>query len=638
MNTTNIFATTTFARQERVLVVLVEFTEPVVPRDGCNIHYDGTIKKDDSYYNGLYFSTSKNIDNTLVDSARNYFREVSNQKLDLIPAEESYGTSNDGIIRIRLPYMHPNIYEKSGLAAGILDGNEMNRIMHDSLIEIGNKKCVNFSLLDNDNDTFITNPELKLVFVLASGEYPIVGDTSTYMPDPRLRECVSGYHGESVYLNNKSILANPSRYALLNSVSRISVICHELAHTMDAPDFYNNPNCFNMCCKSLMDGNYVHLDPWNKIKMGFMDQNNIINVNSSDSYTVNSIDLNDPSKYNVLKIPIINSSQSECEEYFLVENRQPIGFDKLLATDFCNSGIAIWHVKELKNQTFSFEKFRFEVAGEDVSVLGSDKNVFFNLEGNNKFGTNTPFGNSRTFEGTDSGISITVNSYSLASMSVTVKLPTKISNFKAVTNKAGKTTLSWDSVPNATQYEIIKDDSSFCTTNSNTFSFTDLTQKHSFKVIAKNSFGELEAFSSILKINNIKTGDVNLDGLINEIDLIWIQKYLSGDSYMVNFLTIDFTRLLAADVDGDGVITANDEAYIYGNIEEMLYGFPAGKVKQITFGDVSGDGLVTVAQDGFMIMEYIDGNRTFNNLQKCAADVNGDCVINSIDVNYVYMY
>lgn len=42
-------------------------------------------------------------------------------------------------------------------------------------------------------------------------------------------------------------------------------------------------------------------------------------------------------------------------------------------------------------------------------------------------------------------------------MSVTIKLPTKISNLKAITNKAGTTTLSRDGVPNATQYEIIKD-------------------------------------------------------------------------------------------------------------------------------------------------------------------------------------
>jgi hypothetical protein len=71
---------------QRVLVLLVQFA-------------NRTLMTSEAQWANLIFGTA-------FSNVRHYYREVSYNHLDLIPATESYGTANDGVVVVTLPYNH----------------------------------------------------------------------------------------------------------------------------------------------------------------------------------------------------------------------------------------------------------------------------------------------------------------------------------------------------------------------------------------------------------------------------------------------------------------------------------------------------------------------------------------------------
>lgn len=151
----------------------------------------------------------------------------------------------------------------------------------------------------------------------------------------------------------------------------IGTICHELGHSVFfLPDLYpkifqqsnggiNEYSLMSIGClasrnySNISDDKYAtpydsyfghmptHLDPWSKIRCGFVTPT-IVNDWDGD---INSISPDgENSKYNVLKI----ISKIDPTQYFLVENRQLIGFDRGLecTSTSIGGGIIIWHIDE----------------------------------------------------------------------------------------------------------------------------------------------------------------------------------------------------------------------------------------------------------------------------------------------------
>lgn len=79
---------TTLTGSDKMLILLVEFN-------------DTSITNSDSAWYNEFFGTSK-------PSVNSYYKEVSGGKFSFSSAEESYGTTNDGIIKVKLSYNHPN--------------------------------------------------------------------------------------------------------------------------------------------------------------------------------------------------------------------------------------------------------------------------------------------------------------------------------------------------------------------------------------------------------------------------------------------------------------------------------------------------------------------------------------------------
>ncbi|HEX9061606.1 MAG TPA: dockerin type I domain-containing protein [Clostridia bacterium] len=616
------FAETTYQRSEKLLVVLVEFTETeetlkqypnYVFGDGSD-KYDGSIKKPDSYYSDRFFGTNGY-------TVRNYFREVSCGKLDYLPAEENGGTANDGIVRVKLPIPHPNDYITEGEASGILTDAAKSLILQNVYAQNGPlDNCVDFSKFDTDQTNgldFIKGPnELNIVFVLASNVY-----------GPHTREFYNRFTPTCSF-DNKS-LAEGIVFANADGTNTLSAICHEICHVNGAVDLYNMP-ATNISFESIMSTGclyaYIppHLDPYHKIALGFVDP---IIVNSPGTYTVNSIDLSDPRKYNVLKIPI-KSNYGE-EEYFLVENRQPVGFDIGLFDPNTNSGIGIWHVK-MTNSTLSY--IQLEIADTDHLLPDGNvsRNAFYSNggTGRNTFGPETTPSNSRASNGMNSLITITVNSPSSSSMSVTVDMFVPPSNFKAVAHETN-TVLTWDPVVGAVEYEISIDKAPFFSVGSGTSYTSSLSGKHSYKVRAKNSSGST-AESKELDAIHILYGDVNRDGTITIEDLNALKNFLLNPSALEPGTFLTDSQKIAADVDGNENVDAIDLSVITAFTQGTISQFPAGKAKLITYGDVNGDGFVT-QEDYTMVNNNLDsssGEMKLTSLgQRIAAEVTGGAEI-----------
>lgn len=255
----------------------------------------------------------------------------------------------------------------------------------------------------------------------------------------------------------------------------IGVICHEMGHSIfGLPDLYLTSHAAleddGLGTYSLMadgssgyrynrldnDNDYdnpyatysahvpAHLDPWCKIQCGFVTPTI---VDEWDGNVNSIIDMGTDNKYNVIKV----MSKVDPKQYFLIENRQLIGFDKGLEalnqrcysgnTPF-NGGILIYHVDENVgyncNNTGKHMFISVEQSNrENPSLFHSFEWQYLNINGRNSLNAET-IPNSNFHEADNlkicsyeedchpqtvkSGISIEVLSESSSSMRVKVNV------------------------------------------------------------------------------------------------------------------------------------------------------------------------------------------------------------------------
>jgi M6 family metalloprotease domain len=136
------------------------------------------------------------------------------------------------------------------------------------------------------------------------------------------------------------------------------VYCHEFSHVLGVPDQYdygydsNGTDMMSLMCggdtgghidyRWYWDNSPVHLDSWSKVHLGFAQPINVDLTKGKQTLTLNPVEL-EPDIYKIV-VPGSNG-----REYFLLENRQQIGYDKGLA---CNGdgealhGLEVYHVVE----------------------------------------------------------------------------------------------------------------------------------------------------------------------------------------------------------------------------------------------------------------------------------------------------
>ena len=324
---------------QRVLVLLVQFA-------------DRTLMTTEADWANLIF-------NTTFSTVKHYYREVSYNNLDLIPASESYGTANDGIVVVTLTSNHPN--------TGGSTGDTNRQIVREALIAADS--YVNFAVFDDDSNGYISSDELHVVVAVAGYETSFGGvgiacspcvwahNWSLFgtVPAPTLDgKIVASSAGKGNYTQQGEWHCRTSDTP--GHMSTIGVIAHELGHSLWLPDEYDTDDSSEGVGKwglmgggswNTSSGGYLgncpsHPTAWDKWYLGWLTPTQI-----TGTQTVNIPDVAaNPTVFQLRDNPgAVDYSYgvtSGTGEYFLVENRQKTGYNAGLP----GSGLLIWHIWE----------------------------------------------------------------------------------------------------------------------------------------------------------------------------------------------------------------------------------------------------------------------------------------------------
>jgi M6 family metalloprotease-like protein len=164
------------------------------------------------------------IQNNIAD----YFNKSSLGDVTLLPATESHGTSNDGVVGwVNLPSNHPN-------TGSVIDVRNKN--LTKSAI-LAADPFVNYALYDTNNDGFIAPAELAVVVIAAGYE----GAYTTTQPNVWAH--VWQINSNPPIVDGKSV--GGSGYTQLGEVhldhqATMGIMVHELAHLIfGLPDLYD---------------------------------------------------------------------------------------------------------------------------------------------------------------------------------------------------------------------------------------------------------------------------------------------------------------------------------------------------------------------------------------------------------------
>ena len=192
---------------------------------------------------------------------------------------------------------------------------------------------VNYADFDNDNDGYVDG----LFIVHAGAGTEVSGNQCDIWSH------MGGVWGQSYDgVNIEGYSMEPEEYGS-SGISPIGVFCHEYGHTLGAPDLYDYDRSsagvgeWSVMGHGSYNGNSrvpAHFDPFCKQYIGFINPTRV---------TANLEDVALPAAEFTPAIYRLWANGGLTFQYFLVENRQKIGFDAYLPGE----GILIWHVNEL---------------------------------------------------------------------------------------------------------------------------------------------------------------------------------------------------------------------------------------------------------------------------------------------------
>lgn len=320
------------------LVLLVDFS------DNAPTVYPGAAAA--SHYTDMLFSAGTYATGSMND----YYKEVSHNSFgvggtvtggasDWYRAPQTYAYYVDGNYGDTSPYPH-----------------NCQKLVED-LVDIADAD-VDFSQYDNDGDGYV-----DALFVVHAGpgaEY--TGDPNDiwshkWSINPRAKD------GKFVYV-----------YSIEPEDGEIGVFCHEFGHVLGLPDLYdtdyssNGVGYWSLMAAGSWGGDGAHADTpshpdiWSKIQLGW---------STPITPTANAAGVPIPDSETTPVCLRLWTNGATGNEYFLVENRQKIGFDTYLPA----AGLCVWHIDEVKTNNNSewwpgmTSAFHYKVALEPADEL-----------------------------------------------------------------------------------------------------------------------------------------------------------------------------------------------------------------------------------------------------------------------------
>lgn len=270
------------------------------------------------------------------NTLNSYYKHMSGGKFGWVPAEENYGTANNGVIAVTIDEVHPNC---NGVSAQWVH-------CFGKIIEAASE-YVDFSKYDTNGSGMLDKYELCLAFIIGGAE---TSSGKTNMTE------VYGFHAyyKDYDANNicktDGVTVGGSGFFGTGAISggkplNFGVFAHELGHYLGAPDLYDTDGSeydqavgsTSLMASGAHGSSPAHLDPYMLARFGFTAPQT---VSVDGEYTLYS-KTSEKGEYNVIKLCTPNP-----DEYFLIENRSSSapgnsGFDTGI-----EKGILIWHVDE----------------------------------------------------------------------------------------------------------------------------------------------------------------------------------------------------------------------------------------------------------------------------------------------------
>ncbi|MDF1764319.1 MAG: M6 family metalloprotease domain-containing protein, partial [Oleibacter sp.] len=162
-----------------------------------------------------------------TDSVADFYLENSYQQFRIVPAAETSGTRNDGIIQITLDSAHPDFGSSYGSAS--------NALVKSAFAALPN--FMNLPAYDSNGDGWLDSSELGVVVLVAGYEQAFAADAT---PHPRIwahKSSVSATAVGGVWISNYAMFGERHN----DHLATVGLIAHELGHLLlDLPDLYDS--------------------------------------------------------------------------------------------------------------------------------------------------------------------------------------------------------------------------------------------------------------------------------------------------------------------------------------------------------------------------------------------------------------
>lgn len=289
-----------------VLVILAEFADRAASRSATDIQ--NLLAAPD--YNG-------------TGSFRDYYLEVSYNNLTLEPMVTDWVQLSENM----------TYYGGNDAFGYDLRPDVLVREAVDSLEANG----FDFSPFDNDGDGYVD--EIILIHSGYGEQYTGSGDTAIWSHAFQMGDLAVSYDG--VMMDNYIIA--PELYGSSGTqLNSIGTVAHEFAHSLGIPDIYDvdldgsggyafDLNFWDLMAVGSWNNNGITPAGINAWMKRYLDWMTIPRIVSAGTFTLNPASVS-PDAYQ-LNTPVYN-------EYFIVENRQRMGFDSYLPGE----GMLVYHV------------------------------------------------------------------------------------------------------------------------------------------------------------------------------------------------------------------------------------------------------------------------------------------------------
>ncbi|OEG10298.1 BspA family leucine-rich repeat surface protein [Enterococcus ureasiticus] len=291
-------------------------------------------------------------------SVKNYYKEATQDRINLVPAQTSQFTSAPGVIKVSLDEDHPN----SDGTQRMPETSYMRRALQKA------EEHIELSAYDKNKDGKLEINELHVMFIVAGFEMSRGSKQNGIWAHKRHDHLATKndlYFLNGYFAVGEKMLANTlddDGIKTKDIPSSIGVIAHEMGHDLGLPDLYGpetSTGGYGLGYHSVMaTGSWggvmtgfpekperdmgalpTHFDAYSKMKLGFP----VETIENGQEVLAKDIS---SGEFKLYKLPIYKDGKKSEDEYYLIENRQMFGFDVGRRHHNNSTGISIYHINE----------------------------------------------------------------------------------------------------------------------------------------------------------------------------------------------------------------------------------------------------------------------------------------------------